>query len=303
MSPSLRDIRIRFSEKIDPHEVDLFLMRATGKSKEFLWTHPEYTLPAKEKSLFTRLVRRRIKHEPVAYILGHKEFFGLDFTVNKHTLVPRPETELIVEHMLEHKHSHQEEQSSKPSQRKVLIVDVGTGSGNIIISLAKNLSQGGLTHFYKFFGLDISKPALSIARKNANRHGVGQNIRFLHSDLLEKLLENKNSFSGCDQLIIAANLPYLSKDIYESSLPDVKHFEPKSALYSPKKGLEHYQRLFTDMQEIQNKYPSLSIAAFLEISPEQKNLLLSIFKKYFPQGKIHLTKDLANKWRLAQIEL
>jgi release factor glutamine methyltransferase len=298
---SVADIKKKHSKEIDPHEIDLFIMRATGKSREFLLAHPEYELSAKERRTVTRCVRRRLAHEPVAYILGQREFFGLDFDVTKDTLIPRPETEMLVEEIL--RYAESEIEDPKSGNRKTAVIDVGTGSGNIIVSIAKQLShRRSKTADHVFFGLDISSRALKVARSNARKNNVGGSVRFKRSDLLEDLSIDSLGHS-IDSLVIAANLPYLSKEIYESSMPDVKDFEPKSALYSPEQGLRHYRKLLEQARDIRKRHPYLRIALFLEISPEQKKLLPKLIESRLPKSEKTFLKDLAGKWRVVRIEV
>jgi len=285
--------------KLDTFEIQLLCAEAIGKSREFVMAHPEYTMSSRQCSIFNRFIERRLKGEPLAYILGQKEFYGLDFVVNKHTLVPRPETELLVDltlgelsHMLRNK------------LRSTTIIDIGTGSGNIIISIAKVIESFKFqVSSFKFIGIDVSKEALAVAKKNAKIHGINKKIKFLQGDLFSPVLEKKycSLFTDHCSLIITANLPYLSKEIYESAPRDVKNFEPKSALYSPSAGLGHYKKL---LSQINNSLfiDHCSLIIFLEISPEQKPLLSPIIKKIFPEVKIKFHKDLAGKWRACEIK-
>jgi release factor glutamine methyltransferase len=304
---SVAEIRQRYLKKVDPFEIDLFIMHATQKSREFLWAHPEYTLSSLEVTRVNRYINRRLKHEPVAYILGHKEFFGLDFRVTKDTLIPRPETEGVVEAILQHLAQTTKNESPQKvaslSTQKTCVIDVGTGSGNILISLAKHLQNASskFSH-YRFFGLDISLQALRIARSNAKYHSVKNHLHFKHSNLLTKLLPHLKQSKHYSRIILAANLPYLSKEIYETTSLDVKKHEPKSALYSPEKGLGHYRKLFHQIKNIQQSRPDLSFSIFLEISPEQKKLLSLLIKQHFPNAQKKFIKDLTSKWRIALIE-
>ncbi len=218
----------------------------------------------------------------MAYILGHKEFYGLDFKVNKNTLIPRPETELLVEEILK----------LKPKDKN--IIDIGTGSGNIIISLAKNIKNNNT-----FWGVDISPKALSVARYNAKKNKAEKRIKFIKSDLLNFILKSKNHKLKTKELIIVANLPYLSQKIYSSAMPDVKNYEPKSALLSGPDGLNHYKKLLRQIRSLKKSYPALDVSCYMEISPEQKTILEKIIKNLFLSSKMEFKKDLARKWRLA----
>lgn len=298
-------------KNIDPTDRELLAAHVLGKSREFVIAHPEYVLTTTQEKKLREDLMRRATHEPFAHLVGHKEFFGLDFLVTKDTLVPRPETEMMVEKAIEHLSSKQQAANSKENTNsKFTIIDIGTGSGNIIVSLAKQFTNFNLQFSnIDLFGLDISQEALKIAGKNAKRHGVDKKIKFMQSDLLTELIKNKSLDSrlrgnGVAKVIILANLPYLSSEIYRTASPDVKKYEPKSALFSPGKGLAHYRKLLRQMKRISlsTKY-QLPITAFFEISPEQKPLIAQLIKRCFPKAKISLFKDLAGKWRVVKVYL
>jgi len=235
---------------------------------------------------------------PLAYILGYKEFYGLSFKVTPNTLIPRPETELLVELAI---------QGTNIKEQTSNIIDVGTGSGNIIISIAKNHPEySGLN----YFAVDISNKALQIAKQNAKAHNVSKKIKFIHGNLLEPIIGNWK-LPACpvgreienSKMIILANLPYLSKEIYSATLPNVKKYEPKSALYSANAGLDHYERLLKQILALSVTSYELRVTILLEISPEQKTKLTKLIKKYLPQAQIDFQKDLAKKWRVCKIEI
>jgi len=200
--------------------------------------------------------------------------------------VPRPETEMMVEQTLG---------LLRNMPRDTFVIDIGTGSGNIIISITKNATRTD----YKFYATDISEGALKIAKRNAKNHGVDKKVKFIESNLLSAFIQNKKHIAQNANLIITANLPYLSKEIYNSAPIDVKKFEPKSALYSPEQGLQHYRKLLEQLQKI----PSSTKTILLEISPEQKQPLTKLIKTILPTAKISFTKDLAGKWRICNIKI
>jgi release factor glutamine methyltransferase len=296
----ISDIQRIYKGKIDQFDLELLICHAIGKSREFVLAYPDYAITKPRETKIKKMVARRAKGEPVAYILGHKEFYRLDFIVNKHTLIPRPETEQIVDGVLDELKVH------KVSKvHKVVIADVGTGSGNIITSIVKTIEnfEFRISNF-EFIGIDISKDALKIAKKNARVHGVDKKIKFLHGSLLIQIIKELNSKKlAPDKLIVTANLPYLSKEIYNSAQIDVKKFEPKSALYSPEAGLQHYRKLLGQIKKLQIKDCGLRITGFLEISPEQKQPITKLIKSIFPKASISFQKDLAGKWRVCKITL
>lgn len=190
-----------------------------NKPKEYIYAHPEKWLTEKQRMFLNKIIVQRAKGAPVAYLTGHKEFFGLDFIVDNHVLIPRPKTEILVERAMalinENFHGG-----------RVRIADIGTGSGCIAVALAKNIPNA------KIFSVDISAAALKIAKRNARRHGVSKQIRFYQGDLLRPL-QNKSID------ILVANLPYLRSSRIRG---DVR-FEPRAALVSGVNGLAHYKRL------------------------------------------------------------
>ena len=226
--------------------------------------------------------------------MGCREFYGLNFKVNKNTLVPRPETELIVKLAIN-------SLKLSNSNKELVVADIGTGSGNIIVSIAKELKKSKFPFAdYKLLGIDIFKKILSVAKQNAKYHGVDEKIKFLQGNLLKPILKKIRSKKSVSAYLILANLPYLSEKIYFSASKSVKKYEPKSALYSQKSGLSHYEKLFKQIKSLVTEHEP-PIAIIIEISPEQKPLLLNLVKKYFPDAKTKFEKDLAGKWRACKI--
>lgn len=275
------------SAHIAPEDFFILLAYATGREKTFLLSHPEYVIDAESESRARDSFSRRLRHEPVAYIVGHKEFYGLDFSVTPDTLIPRPETELLVERTFEKIRSG--------NKKRILIADIGTGSGNIIISIASTLikeDREGHPRF-AFSATDISEQAIAVAKKNAERHDVSSIIEFHTGDLFEPIREK---VSSADEIIIMANLPYLSEEIYQTSDDDVKKFEPRSALLSGQTGLDHYSRLFDQIRDIPKP-----MTLFLEIGPEQARFLHARIITDFPKAAISIHQDLAGRDRIVEI--
>ena len=299
---TIGDIIKLYKGKLDHLDTELILAYSLKKTREFILTHPEKTVTFKQQPVINKNIKRRMRHEPISYITGHKEFYGLDFIVNKNTLVPRPETELLVELALD-------ESKVKGQGPKVRIVDIGTGSGNIIISIVKALeSTKQKLQTMNYLGIDISKEALKIAKKNAKIHGVDKKIKFLHGNLLYPLLKTNKLTKLIRQpadykLIIVANLPYLSKEIYSSAPNDVKKYEPKSALYSANNGLSHYNRLLEQLKKIHDTYYLIHTTCILEFSPEQKQPLTKLIRDILPNAKTFFIKDLSGRWRICKINL
>ncbi len=257
---------------------EVLLSFVIKKPKEFLLAHLEFQPTKKQISQFKKLVARRAKGEPVAYLIGRKEFYGLDFKVNKNVLVPRPETELMVEEAIAEINKH----------KKNILIDVGTGSGCIPISILKNTKQ------VKCFAIDISPKALAIARCNAKKHNV--KIKFLRGNLLAPIIKNLTHFlKGAEKIVITANLPYLTEKQYRQN--QTLHFEPKLALVATKSGLALYEKLLQQISAL----PKAHITLFLEIDPSQSPAIIKIIKKYLPSTEVKIKNDYAGNERLVII--
>jgi release factor glutamine methyltransferase len=218
---------------------------------------------------------------PQQYIQGFTEFYKLQFKVTADVLIPRPETELLVDAVIEFS-------KNKP----VIILDIGTGSGNIAISLAKNLPQ------VKIIATDLSQEALEIAKENAQAHGVVDQITFIKSDLLsdiEPLIHSTNSTS----LIIITNLPYIPTDRINYLDSSVKDFEPFMALDGGKDGFELYRQLFAQINQKGLK-PKLVIG---EIDYTHAETALQEAQKYFPKAEVEIKKDLAHLQRILIVKI
>jgi release factor glutamine methyltransferase len=290
---TIKEIKQKYHDKIDLLDLELIISRVINKPREFVLTHPELKLNRKQELGIRKYVGRRMKGEPLAYILGCKEFYGLNFKVNKNTLIPRPETELMVDEALLHI-SH--------NMEHITIIDVGTGSGCIIITLAKlfNNSKFQIPNS-KFLATDISKPALRVARQNAKLHKVNKKIKFLSGNLLKPILRNKKLQIDNCKLIIVANLPYLDslwKNLLASSESAGLKYEPKIALKGGKDGLDLYQKLAKQIQSI--KFINNNITIFCEIGHLQKREIEKIFS--FAK-KIKIKKDLRGLNRIVVVQL
>ncbi|MCX6778734.1 MAG: peptide chain release factor N(5)-glutamine methyltransferase [Candidatus Magasanikbacteria bacterium] len=266
---------------------EVLLAMILKKSKEFLYTYPEHNLTATQLTKFKKLINQRAKGAPIAYLLGYKEFFGLNFIVNKNVLIPRPDTELLVEEVTG-------QIKKTEGNKKIILIDAGTGSGCIPVVIGKRSFDSVLRTPLRMtiLATDISASALTVARHNAQKNKV--KIKFFQGNLLEPLSKilYKNSKA---QIFITANLPYLTtKQMKEKTIQK----EPRLALYGGKDGLELYQKL---LQQIQNlKLTPATI--FLEIDPSQKQKILTLIKKILPNAKAEIKKDLAKKNRLVIIK-
>ncbi|MFZ2187521.1 MAG: peptide chain release factor N(5)-glutamine methyltransferase [Candidatus Moraniibacteriota bacterium] len=291
----LRKIFLSPSEaRIAPEDFFILLAYASKKEQVFLLAHPEYELDIAAETKVRECFARRAAHEPVASIIGRKEFYGRDFLVTPDTLIPRPETELIVELVL-----NEVESRKLKVESQITMIDIGTGSGNIIISLAKEREKqppDSSAPSCVLHAIDISAGALAVARENARRQNVDNLIRFHEGDLLAPII---TELALAGEIIIAANLPYLSSSMYDNTAPDVHDFEPKSALISEEAGLAHYYRLLRDVKKF--LHTCKSVVLFLEISPEQAALLTTRVTALFPAAQTIIHTDLAHRERVVEI--
>ncbi len=202
-------------------EVQCLLQAALNVNRAYLLTHPERVLNADEVTRYEALCERRLQGEPVAYLLGVREFYGLDFKVTPATLIPRSDTELLVELALQR----------IPQRGVCRVLDMGTGSGAIALSIAHERPDVHVV------AVDASEAALAVARENAQRLGIA-NVHFFHSDWFSQL-------SGEYFDLIASNPPYIEVGDVHLSQGDVR-FEPMSALASGCDGLDDIRRIFNE---------------------------------------------------------
>ena len=276
-------------------EAEILLSYILKKNREFLFTYPEKELNIKQVRNYKKLIIRRLKGEPIAYLTGQKEFYGLNFLVNKNVLIPRPETELMVEEALKR---------IRHSRKRITLVDVGTGSGCLIITLVIKELSSEVSELSSFWGIDISKPALAVARKNAKFHKVDHKIKFIMGNLLEPIIKNRKSQIANRKLIILANLPYGWKEWKNNcSMETVGlKFEPEIALFAGKNGLQTYKELLKQIVRLAVVCRQ-GLICLLEFDPRQMNLIKRLIKKHLPEAKLQIKKDLAGHNRLAIIEI
>jgi len=308
--------------KLPPLEVELILAYALRKSREFVLTHPEKNLTRTQISNFKLQVSRRLKGLPIAYITGQKHFYGLDFKVTNSVLIPRPETELMVDEALALLRSMLRSRPTAAKSPKtpagpqsglrgnVNIIDIGTGSGCVIISLVKTLLSGSSKNLkadkrlpdFKFFATDISRPALTVARHNAKTHNVSKPINFFHGNLLDPIIKFSTFDIRHSTFVILANLPYLTPADIKSS-PTIRH-EPRLALVAGADGLKYYRQLFKQINRIiQITNHQSPITIFCEIDPSQTKKIKQLIKNELPKSSVQIKKDLRGHNRLVVINI
>jgi release factor glutamine methyltransferase len=216
--------RLASTSRNPRRDAEVLLAHVLRCDQAALLTHPERLLSPAEADQLESFLNRRLASEPMQYITGSQEFFGLLFEVTPAVLIPRPETEHLVEAALEH-----------IGGEAVRILDVGTGSGAIAVSLAHARPQSHLT------AVDLSPAALEVARRNAQRHGVLDRVTFLQSNLLATV-------DGADFDVVVSNPPYIAEG--EVLEPQVSNFEPHPALYAGPTGLEVYERLIPEARKV-----------------------------------------------------
>jgi release factor glutamine methyltransferase len=254
-------------------EGEILLRHVLGMDRAQLYTDLDRDLSTKQQKTLNQLLKRRQKGEPSAYITGHREFYGLNFRVDRNVLIPRPETELLVELAIKLAQEH-------PILK---IADIGTGCGAIAVSLAINLPQATV------YAIDISAAALEVARANCARYGVADKVVLLQGDLLEPVDESID--------MIVANLPY----VREADIPQhgPLSYEPALALNGGKDGLEKIKILCRQGVKKLNKSGFL----LLETGEGQANNVVNILCKVFPAPSIEVHKDLASIERVVSLLL
>ena len=257
-------------------DAEILLSHILKKDRTWLITNMHDILDGEAGRIFQTAFQRRSQREPLQYIIGKQEFWGLEFTVTPDVLIPRPETELIVETAIGI--------MASPSKQAV-IVDLGTGSGCIAISLAKELQAA---HFY---AIDKSEKTLAVARENAARHGVLDRIRFINGDLFQPL-EELDIRGQID--IIVSNPPYVRLADCNTLQPEVSDYEPKVALVAGPIGTEIHRRIISVTPEYLKRQGSL----VMEMGIGQADVLLDMVAVSGAYAATTVLKDLAGIQRV-----
>ena len=253
-------------------DAQLLLGSVLNLNKVELYTSFDKPLTKEELAAFKKLILRRAAREPIAYILGSKGFWRYDFEVTKAVLIPRPDSEIIVERALE---IIKAKEWPAP-----LILDIGTGSGCLAISIALDCPQA------KVDAVDLSLEALAIAKNNAEK--LAAPVNFIHSDLMTEL-------KGKTYEMIISNPPYISEDELKAVQPEVRDFEPHSALYSSQNGMGHYEKILKNAGD----YLTADGVLLLEIGDNREKALTELAKIYFLHTNTHL--DLNGSPRLIEL--
>lgn len=257
-------------------EARLLLSKVLNAEPEYLIQYEERTLTIQEAAAFSKMVAERVKGMPVAYLLGQQGFYDIDLEVTPDVLIPRPETELLVEKAL----------AWAADRPHSFIVDVGTGSGAIVLVLAKHLTNAHVT------GIDISPAALEVARKNAEKLGLQNRVRWIEGNLLKPMIERREHAD-----LLVANLPYI--ETAELQQLEVSKHEPILALDGGADGLNSFRELLADAPVVMR--PNGLI--LLEIGANQGQSVSELARQHFPDATISIDKDLAGHNRVISIQL
>ncbi|MCC6457343.1 MAG: peptide chain release factor N(5)-glutamine methyltransferase [Caldilineaceae bacterium] len=240
-------------------DAQVILAHILGKERSWLFAHYDQALSQEEAETYTDRVARRAAAEPVAYLVGYREFYGLELAVDYRVLIPRPETELLVDAVLDHIESR--------ADQSVQMVDVGTGSGAVAVAVAANCPS------VQIYAVDLSASALEVAHANVERHDERGQITLLQGDLLTPLPRPVD--------IIAANLPYITSGDYPNLMADVRDYEPRLALEAGPEGLDLIGRLLDQAPAHLNPGGVL----FLEIGSDQGRAVLELVQRRLPQAR------------------
>lgn len=265
--------------KLNPMlDAQILLSECLSKPTSYLFAHFDDELPAIAIDKFQRYVARRRRHEPVAYITGQKDFYGRRFRVNPAVLIPRPETEQIIDLALERLRDHS------------LVLDVGTGSGVIAVTLAAEQSA-------PVIAIDIAPDALAVARHNAASWQVEHQVSFLQGHLLEPFFDKNIHEQAGGHALVIANLPYGKINIWPTLDPDVREYEPKVAIIGGVDGLDLYDQLLGQLRERRDQFPRETELLF-EIDPSQELSASNLVREHFPEAEVQVLPDLAQKPRI-----
>lgn len=263
-------------------EADLLVAHALGCSRLDLYREPGRQLAPHELAAVEGLLGRRLSHEPLAYILGRREFYGLSFVVDARVLIPRPETETLVEAALAWARSRAP-QRDQPLGAGLVLADLGTGSGCIAVALAVHLPGA------RIVATDRSAEALAVARTNVQRYGLQGRVALVRADLFPPV---RQPFDA-----IVANLPYVAEEAYAHLPEEVRAYEPAPALLGGPGGTLYLRRCI----QLAPTYLRPGGALFLEFSPPQQRALVALARRTFPGAAIAVHRDLAGRARVLEV--
>jgi release factor glutamine methyltransferase len=265
-------------------DAEVLLAHALEQDRLALYLRYEDEVPGTALQAYRGMIRRRVDREPIAYITGTREFYGIPFTVDSSVLVPRPETEHLVEYVIRHVENH----PVRPEQGALKIFEIGTGCGNLCIALAKHLPQAQIV------STDISLSAISVAGKNLRgQPDCCDRIRLFQGDLLQALAPRRAAFH-----VIVTNPPYVAAESWDDLPPEVRDHEPRVALDGGRRGTEILHRILEDAAK--HLLPGGTLV--MEIGEEQAEELLGKAEDTGQYGWSEVLDDYAGKPRVLVAE-
>ncbi|MBI4437571.1 peptide chain release factor N(5)-glutamine methyltransferase [Candidatus Uhrbacteria bacterium] len=278
-------------------DAEILLAFSLDTSKAWLFAHFADKLKSHQEEKFFELVDRREDREPVAYLVGKKAFYGRDFIVDKHVLIPRPETETMIELAIK--------VLADKDPERTLIADLGTGSGAIAITLASETNL-------PVIAVDIDENALAVAKKNADILVPQTTVDFQTGNLAEPIVRIFKTIRGQTNvqtssvypfktLLLTANLPYLSQARMDNLQAEVRH-EPEIALRAGADGLDAYWELFRQLRDHRKILPR-DLIVLIEIDPEQRQAAEKLILHNFPSAKLETHKDLHGDDRVIEVHI
>lgn len=258
-------------------EAEILLAHTLKISRALLLARLGEAISSADAAQFAGMVARRAQHEPLAYIVGHQEFYGLDFIVDRRVLIPRRETEHVVELALR--------VIKKIARPEPVIADVGTGSGALALALARHTTRA------KIFATDVSPDALAVARLNAARLGLRERVEFRHTDLLQGIPAPLD--------VVTANLPYIPLERVAQLPREIREYEPRVALLGGLEGLSVIRRLLQQME----RRAARDCCMLLEISEEQGVAAQALVNAILPRALVQVHRDLEQLDRVVEIRL
>ncbi|PKM87461.1 hypothetical protein CVU83_03000 [Candidatus Falkowbacteria bacterium HGW-Falkowbacteria-2] len=269
-----------------PRETLSLLVFVCKRDESWILAHPEYKLTTLEKKQLNSLLKSLRTGQPLAYLRGYQDFHNYRFVVSPSVLIPRPESETIIEAGLNFAATHE----------PAFFVDLGTGSGALILTLSNEIKRINPKKYKNshFLAGDISAPALIVAKKNAKKLDFSAKVSFKRGNLILPFLATLKNASR--PLFIAANLPYLTPT--EAKTETSIAYEPKLALVGGRDGLSLYRQLLKQMSALKAHHFYL----IMEINPHQEGTLLAVAKRVFPKASIQKVPDLSGRTRFISIE-
>lgn len=261
---------------------EILLAHRLSVDRVTLYLNFDQPLTENELSDYRTLIKRRLQREPLQYITGIQEFWSLEFVVTPQVLIPRPETELLVEQAIERLKAFPVEENHTPR-----VLDLGTGCGAIAISLAKAVQQT------RIWATDISAGALKLARLNAEKHGVTEKIRFIQGNLWEPLLDQGKTFD-----IILSNPPYIAPEEFKGLSPEVRDYEPRLALDGREGGMHFIEKIISGAPAFMNTGGWI----MLEMAPGQTEKALGLIGEIKNYGEKTRIKDYSHLYRVVMTQ-